>query len=61
MSMDKAIKSGQEHRKPYTGSKAVACSCRNHGTCQWCLDNRLYKYKKIKEKMLDMEREYWYN
>ena len=46
MSLDKAIKYGKEKRKPYTGSKAIACSCRNHGGCEWCLGNRLYKYKK---------------
>lgn len=46
MSFDKAIEHGKEHRKPYTGGKAIARSCRNHGGCQWCLENRLYKYRK---------------
>ena len=40
MSLDKAIKAGKEHRKPYRGSKAHTCSCRNHGSCGWCQGNR---------------------
>lgn len=46
MSLDKAIKHKKEKRKPYRGSKAFDCSCRNHGTCSWCLDNRIHKNKK---------------
>jgi hypothetical protein len=61
MSMDKAIEHGKEHRKPYYGSKAVDVSCRCHGGCGWCLDNRLYKYKKNIEKMLDEMAEMGYN
>lgn len=46
MSMNKAIKYGKEHRKPYYGSKAIDRTCRNHGGCTWCEENR--KYKNIK-------------
>ena len=46
MSMIKAIKYGKEHRKPYHGSKAIDKTCRNHGGCPWCEENR--KYKNIK-------------
>lgn len=46
MSMDKAIKSGKEHRKPYSGAKAISKSCRNHGSCPWCQMNRKYKFLK---------------
>ena len=45
MSLDKAIKSGKEHRKEYYGSKAFDCTCRNHGSCKWCEENR--KIKKL--------------
>ena len=45
MSLDKAIEHGKEHRKPYRGSKAIACSCRNHGTCDWCRENRQHKFR----------------
>ena len=36
MSLDKAIKSGKEHRKEYRGAKSVDPSCRNHGSCLFC-------------------------
>lgn len=26
-----------------TGGKALAHSCRNHGTCPWCTRNRTYR------------------
>ena len=46
MSLDKSIQHGKEHRKPYHGAKAISNSCRNHGSCDWCRDNRLHKFKK---------------
>lgn len=46
MSLDKAIQSGKEHRKPYKGGKAVDKTCRNHGSCPACRKNRLYKNNK---------------
>ena len=49
MALDKAIEHKKEHRKMYRGSKAIDASCRNHGGCDWCLENRTYKYKKKKE------------
>lgn len=61
MALNKAIDSGKEHRKPYRGSKAIDCSCRNHGGCEWCLDNRTIKYKKISLKTLDRLNEWQYN
>lgn len=51
MSLDKAIEHGKEKRKPYYGSKAIDCSCRNHGTCEWCLSNRTIQQQKIEEAM----------
>ena len=55
--LDKAIKYGKEKRKPYYGSKAIDCTCRNHGSCVWCRENRLYKFKKEEEKILDKLKE----
>lgn len=46
MSLDKAIKYKKEHRKPYKDAKAVDRSCRNHGTCPYCLNGRLFKNKR---------------
>lgn len=40
--LDKAIQSGKEHRKPYRGFKRIDKSCRNHGSCGWCLGNRMH-------------------
>lgn len=51
MGLEKAIKSGKEHRKPFKGAKAIDTSCRNNGgktkrrahrECPWCKGNRLY-------------------
>ena len=52
MSLDKAINSGKEKRKPYRGSKAIDVSCRNHGNgrrsrpCPVCEGNRTFKNKR---------------
>ena len=46
MSLDKAIKYGKEHRKPYRGSKSIDKTCRNHGGCDYCKSNRLHKHKR---------------
>lgn len=60
MSLDKSIVHGKEKRRPYHGAKAIDTSCRNHGVCDWCLDNRMHKYKKkeeaMKEKMEEMRK-----
>lgn len=54
MSLDKAIAHGKEHRKPYRGAKAIDKTCRNHGGCGWCEENRIHKYKK-REKVEEKE------
>lgn len=46
MSLDKAIEHNHEHRKEYRGSKAIDKTCRNHGGCPWCYENRTHKYDK---------------
>ena len=48
MSLNKSIQSGKEHRKQYTGAKAVDASCRNHGGCKRCRENRTHKNDKRK-------------
>lgn len=50
MSLEKGIKSGKEHRKEYRGAKRIDPSCRNHGNCSWCEENRKYQDKKSKER-----------
>ena len=46
MGLEKAISSGQEHRRPHRGAKAVCFNCRNHGTCDYCRSNRLHSTRK---------------
>lgn len=50
MSLDKAIKHGKEHRKPYRNGKLYDKQCRNHGGCEYCKGNRLYQTKKELER-----------
>lgn len=61
MALNKAIKSGKEHRKEYRGSKSIDRTCRNHGGCPWCEENRQYKnIKRIQmanEKLEELMRE----
>jgi len=51
MGLEKAIKSGKEHRKKYYGAKRIDRSCRNHGGCPWCEENRTYQSRKLKDKI----------
>lgn len=46
MSFDKNYPKRKDHRKPYRGSKSFDRSCRNHGTCPYCLDSRMHKHEK---------------
>ena len=51
MSLEKAIEHNKERRKPFsketgTYAKFIDCTCRNHGSCYWCLSNRTYKNQK---------------
>lgn len=47
MSLDKAIAHGKEKRKPYRGSRRFDKTCRNHGSCTYCVDNRTYSNRKL--------------
>lgn len=49
MSLDKAIIHGKEYRKPYRKSKRFYKSCRNHGSCYYCRDNRLHNRNETDE------------
>lgn len=57
MSLDKAIESGKEKRKPYKGSKSFDHNCRNHGNCSRCQNNRDYQTRKELEKAKSKEKE----
>lgn len=58
MGHEKAIKSGKEHRKPFRGSKVWDCSCRNHGSCSYCLSNRMHSHRKNRMKLDGQEAEF---
>ena len=58
MSLEKAIKHGKEHRKPYRGSKAFDCSCRNHGSCAYCESDRTLFDKKARLRTEGQEAEW---
>ena len=59
MSLDKAIDHGKERRKQYQGPKRIDKTCRNHGSCDYCKGNRLYKSRKsleaARQKLRDVE------
>lgn len=46
MGLEKSIAKGWEDRKPYRRGKGVSYGCRNHGSCQWCRENRTYQVRK---------------
>jgi len=61
--MDKSILHGKEHRKPYYRSKAFDTTCRNHGSCPHCKNNRLHSGVKDLQSTVGQEDEffgYWF-
>ena len=46
MSFDKNYPNRKDWRKPYRKSKAWDRTCRNHGACSYCENNRLYKARR---------------
>ena len=52
MSLDKAVQHGKEYRKPYTGGKAIDRTCRNHGSYDYCRENRLHA-SKVQQEIAD--------
>lgn len=59
MSLKKAIEHGKERRKQYRGSKAVSCSCRNHGPCSYCKKNRTIFDTRARMRLSGQENEYF--
>lgn len=59
MSLEKAIIHKKEKRKPYRGSKAFDCSCRNHGSCGYCKSNRTLFDKKARLRVEGQEDEFF--
>lgn len=42
MSLDKAVEFLKEKREKFRGSKDFDVSCRNHGSCSYCKQNRTH-------------------
>jgi hypothetical protein len=40
MAFDNEYLNRKDRRQPYRGSKAMDASCRNHGSCPYCENNR---------------------
>lgn len=59
MLLDKAIRYGKEHRKPYYDSRRFDYTCRNNGKCSYCVNNRTHSNRRredqAREESLD-----WY-
>lgn len=58
MSLNQSITHGKEHRKPYRGAKAIDHTCRNHGGCEWCKENRTHKNDKRELRQMQELEEY---
>lgn len=57
MSLDKSIEHHKEKRREYHGSKSFDRSCRNHGTCKVCEENRKIQLMKELERIKELEEE----
>lgn len=57
--LDKAIAAGKEHRKPYRNSQLIDRTCRNHGSCPYCQQNRTHKFIVREKKIEDKEKEFY--
>lgn len=55
MSLDKSINSKKDRRKPYYKSGRNDRTCRNHGSCPYCKNNRLFHAEKALEKASETE------
>jgi hypothetical protein len=55
--LDKAIMHGKEYRKPFRKSKRFDRTCRCHGSCSYCRDNRLHSWNVRKQAADDQIRE----
>lgn len=57
MSLEKAIQHGKEKRKRYYNSADFDHSCRPHGGCPYCENNRKFADKKARNKANKEEQE----
>lgn len=55
--LDKGIEHGKEWRKPYYKSKRFDKTCRCHGSCSYCKNNRIHADRKQRMKAIAQEKE----
>jgi hypothetical protein len=55
----RSIETGKEKRKPFRKAKAFDRSCRNHGSCKYCEENRLRQTRLIELKAREALQEYF--
>lgn len=55
--LNKAIIHGKEFRKPYYGSQRFDRSCRCHGGCGYCEQNRRFSYNRDNIKTINIVKE----
>ncbi len=46
MAFDNFYPNRKDWREPYRRSKAFDVTCRNHGACEYCRNNRTHKFIK---------------
>lgn len=49
MAFDKKYPNRKDKRKPYIDSREVDATCRSHGSCPYCAENRKINEKKKKK------------
>ena len=59
MSLNQAIASGWERRAPYYGSAQDDRTCRPHGSCPYCRDNRLHAARVRMAAAASQLRDWW--
>ena len=53
MSFDKNFPNRKDRRKPYNKSKRFDKTCRNHGSCGWCREDRLHRRQLLVQALKD--------
>ena len=59
MSFYKYYPNRKDHRKQYRDSRRFDATCKNHGSCSYCRDKRLYRYNKEIERTDNMLKEFY--
>jgi hypothetical protein len=58
MSFERPYPNRKDRRQPYRHSARDLQSCRPHGGCPWCLDNRRYASRKASARAEDSRKDW---